>query len=79
MTAQKEEMPQQQALRSYCTWTSSQSLRICHLHHEGIKQRSQHEQICLQDTATVTPSHTTGVSIVFFKSSGMFFSKAPEC
>jgi hypothetical protein len=48
MTSQKGEMPQQQAIHSYCTWTSSQSLGICHLHHEGLKPRSQHVQICLQ-------------------------------
>jgi len=60
---QKEEMPQQLATRSYCTWPSSQSPGIYRLHHEGLKQQSRHEQICLIGTITTNRGHDAGVSM----------------
>jgi hypothetical protein len=59
----KEEMPQLLATRSYCTWPSSQSLGIYHLHHEGLKQQSQHEQICLIGTITIQLGHNASISL----------------
>ena len=60
---QKEEMPQLLATRSYCTWPSSQSLGIYHLRHEGLKQQSQHERICLIGTITIQLGHDAGISL----------------
>lgn len=60
---QKEEMPPPLATRNYCTWPSSQSLGIYHLHHEGLKQQSQHEQICLIGTITIQVGHDAVISL----------------